>query len=438
MSYSDQILKKQKYFEKTLSHNAIYLTWLRMLDVSPLFANYVWLQLSAFDLTQLGMGLLYGILPVDFEPLAIDFTHVMPTVQETLQGIWVKFEKVIFAKLYRWMTDLKVYILESLKEEFQEEAFLGLIGKAIYGVTPYGRGLYDPVIAREFVRSTFWKLRLMRTPDISWRKDMDEVVEYVGMVEKTDEHVYNRLMMIFSAQINAFVLGLSPLGRGRLTREVDGWAVIPLITAEGKEYEVRFKTLDHLQLGLILGVTPLGYGFLLPKTSIYRLPEGKKNPVFLEAVRRKIRGITNRITLSTWAYSNYNKPEEMLDYHKSERTNQYHILQTQRAIIEDWVRMRIPPEEANPVRIRQYQNAVLQAVAWRAKMHKWGFSSWKAMSEGQFKEWWKLHWSRQGLNISVLEKLYEGMEVWLRNIREEKVSLGERVRKRRLALALAT
>ena len=438
MGYSDEILKKIKYFEKTLSKDAVYSTYLRSLDVSPIFAQYAWLQLTAFDLTELGMGLLYNILPVDFQPYAIDFTYVTPTPSETLQGIWAKFETVDFAKLYTWMTDFREYVIENFKEEFQKEVLLGIVPKAIYGVTPYGRGVYDPVVAREFLRATFWKLRLLRTPDISWLKTLDEITELIRMVGVTDEHVFNRLMMIFSAQLGAFVLGLSILGRSRLTEVKDGWGVVPTKTAKGEIHELRFKTLDHLQFGFILGVTPLGYGLLLPKQSIYKLPEGKRNPTVIKVLVNKIKGIINRLTYVTWAYSNYNKPEEMLNPHKSERTTQYHELLTQRHFVERWVANRIPPEEANPIKIRQYQNAILQAVAWRAKAHKWGYEAWRYMSEEEFKEWWLTHWKRQGLNETTLKALYEGAQIWLKRLREEKLEVGSKVKQSRLRLALST
>jgi hypothetical protein len=336
------------------------------------------------------------------------------------------------------MTNFKEYILTNIKEEYQSYLLIGTLQKAKYGITPYDLGYYDPIICREFLRSTFYKLRLLRTPDKSWFKTMDQIAEYLEMTGVTDEHMFNRLMSILSAQTQAFVLGLSILGRSKLT-ETDGeWGVVPVRTAKGEIYSLHFRTLDHLQMGFILGVTPLGYGILLPKESIYKLPDGKKNPPIIQAMVKKIKGIINRLPLTTFGYSNYNKPEEMLNYHKSEKTNQYHLLMTQRRIIEEWVKKQIPPEEANPVRIRQYQNAVLQAVAWRAKRHKWGYDSWKYMTEEQFKEWWKLHWKGQNLNETVLDKLYSGMEVWLKRIREEKVSLGEKVKKTRIQLSQLT
>ena len=190
-------------------------------------------------------------------------------------------------------------------------------------------------------------------------------------------------------------------------------------------------------MGFILGLTPLGYGLLMPDESIYALKDGNKNPSIIQVLVDKILGIVNRVTSTVWAYGNYNKVEEMRNYHKSDRTAQYDSLQTQRRMIESWVEARIPPEESNPVRIRQYQNAVLQLVCWKAKRHKWGFKAWESMSDDDFKKWWLDHWSTQGLNRQVLEKLHEGAKRWTSDIRQTKLRLGIKVKKERLRRALS-
>ncbi|RLI87296.1 MAG: hypothetical protein DRP01_02255 [Archaeoglobales archaeon] len=428
---------KAKYHHKVVSDSAICNTYLRLLDIEPLFARYVWMQLSVFDLSELGLGLLYNILPVDFEPYSIDYAFETPTVDETLQGIWAKFKKVDFSKLYAWMTDFREYIMENFEEEYQASLLAMTAEKAVYGITPYARGVYDPVIAREFLRATFHKLRLLRTPDESWKSMLQHIADYLEMIGVTDDNVFNRIMMLFSAQTQSFVLGLGVLGLSRLP-EMDGeYSKVPFMDAQDRIHDLKFRTLDHLQLGFILGVTPLGYGLLLPKNSIYKLKEGKKNPPVIEVLTNKISGIINRLTLSTWAYSNYNRPEEMLNYHKSDKADQYDLLQTQRRFIENWVHARIPPDEANPVRIRQYQNAVLQCVCWRAKRHRWGFKSWESMTEDQFKEWWLDYWTRQGLSRETLNDLYGGMSLWVERARENKLVLGRKVQQIRKRLALS-
>jgi hypothetical protein len=437
MSYTDEILKKQKYHEKTLSDDALYNMYLRCLDLSPLFASYIWLQIPPFDLTELGLGLLFHILHIDFEPFAIDFTYIMPTIDETLQGIWAKFEPVKFEILYPELADLKKFKEVNVKPEYQADLIETEPEKGRYDITPIGRGYCDPQVQREFLRATSERLRLLRTPDISYRKDLEQTITQLDMTETMDDILYNRLMGMMSAQTNAFVLGLSVLGKSRLSEVENGLAKVPFISAKGEVGTMKFSTLDHLQIGFILGLTPLGFGVLLPKNTIYVMPDGYKNPPFLDIIIKKIKGIKDRLTLTPWAYGNYNKPEEMTDYHKSERTNQYNLLQTQRRMIEDWTAKQIPPDEANAVSIRQYQSAVLQAVAWRAKRHKWGYGTWKSMTEEQFKQWWKQHWKGQGLKEQTLESLYTRMEVWLKQIREEKVSLGEKVKQTRLRLALS-
>jgi hypothetical protein len=437
MSYTDEILKKQKFHEKTLSDSALYNMYLRCLDISPLFASYIWLQIPAFDLAELGLGLLFHILHIDFEPFAIDFTYIMPTPEETLQGIWAKFEPVKFEISYPELADLKKFKEINIKPEYQEDLIETEPEKGRYDITRIGKGYCDPQVQREFLRATSERLRLLRTPDISYRKDLEQTITQLDMVETTDDILYNRLMAITFAQISAFVLGLSVLGKSRLSEVENGLAKVPFISAKGEVETMKFSTLDHLQIGFILGLTPLGFGVLLPKNTIYVMPDGYKNPPFLDIIIKKVKGIRDRLTLTPWAYGNYNKPEEMRDYHKSERTNQYNLLQTQRRILEDWTARQIPQDEANPVRIRQYQSAVLQAVAWRAKRHKWGYGTWKAMTEDQFKQWWKQHWMGQGLKEETLESLYMRMEVWLRQVQEEKVSLGEKVKQTRLRLALS-
>jgi len=230
--------------------------------------------------------------------------------------------------------------------------------------------------------------------------------------------------------------GLSILGRSRLPELEDNWSLIPFIDRQGVEHTVKFRTLDHIQVGFILGLTPLGYGALLPYESIYILPEGKKNPMIIKVIMDKLYGMKWRPTLTTWAYSNYNRPEEMINPHVSDKTAQYDLLQTQRRMIETWVYESLPPEELSLTRVRWYQNAVLQAIGWKAKRHKWGYKAWRYMTEEQFREWWLNHWEAQGLNRATLQALYEGMKIWVEPVRNAKLKLGAKVKQARKRLAL--
>lgn len=429
--------QKKKYHKKLLSDNAIYVNWIRNLDVRPLFEDDIWTIIPTFDLTQLGMALTTAILPVEFEPYTIDFEYQSPTSDEVKQGIWVKFTKVRFDELYRWMTDFREYVLENFKEEFQSSILFLMPEKAVYGETRYGMGIYDPTVQREMIRATLWKLRQRTTVDEHWLVTMEGIITLLEMLGITKEVMWNRLMMMFTAQSESFLLGFNVLGKSKLTEKDGDKAKITIIDARGNIVDIKFNTLEHLQFGFILGLTPLGMGYLLPKESVYKLVDGKKNPPILNVLDKKIRGIRSRLPLTAFAYANYNKPEEMTSEHKSDRAHQYQYLMTLRRHIESIVERAIPPEESNPMKIRQYQNAVLQLISWKAKRHRWGYGGFEAMTEEQFKEFWLDYWSKQGLNTKILNNLYRGLEKWLVDIRLMKLNIGKKVQQVRKRLALA-
>lgn len=428
--------RKRKYYEKTHTDRALETLFLRHLQIEPIFGEYAWLQISIFDLSQLGMGLLYDILPIEFEPYSVDFGYVDPSIPEMMQGIWVKFKPFAFAEFYPWMTDFVEYTVEGIKEEYQEDILFGRLGKAIYGQTYYARGYYDPPQVREFLRATYYRLRLLRTPALTWLKNLEQIREILGTGKEIDENLWNRLFALTSGQIHAFVLGLSLLGRSFLTETQGGLGVVPVVSYTGEELDLKFRTLDHLQMGFILGLTPLGFGLLLPLEGIHRLRDGKKNPVIVESLVNKIRGMINRLSLSTFAYPNYNRPEEMIDLHRSEKVGVFDQLWKLRETVERWVEGLVPPEEANALKLRMYKSAVHQLIAWRKKRHVWGFKAWEKMTEEEFRDWWLANWEAQGLKREVLLRLWVESDRWREAIRWERYRLGQSVRRERERLAL--
>ena len=141
--------QKAKYHSKTLSDSAVEVTFIRNLDVYDLHAEYVWMNIPLFDLTQLGIAVQYGLSPSEFEPFMIDFTYSLPKPEETLQGIWAKFTPVDFTKLYEWLKELPKTLEAITKPEAYTPMKPFLKNKAVYGKTYYGQGVYDPELARE-------------------------------------------------------------------------------------------------------------------------------------------------------------------------------------------------------------------------------------------------------------------------------------------------
>lgn len=431
---SDEVQEwKRKYFEKVASQDAITCTWYRLLDIESLFARYVWMQIPMFDLYQLGIGLEFSMLPYEFQPFAVDYNYSMPNMDELMQGIWANFDKIIYELEFPWSfnwDELNNFL-------FDVNLFKIPMRKAKYGKAKFFGYKYDPTLAREYMAEAFTRLRLLRKTDLSWKTATETVSEVIKISEIAVYEIVSRYFLLSSAQDNSFCLGLSLLGTGRLNSTTDGGAVIPFITYEGEIKEVKYWTLENLLYGFILGITPLGYGVLTPKTPMFKMEDGKKNPEILSFIMRKARKAIHNVTLTTWAYSNYNKPNEMTNFNKSEKVDYWSSIQYIRTQIERMVYNAVYNIVKNPVLIRQYQNAVLQAIAWKAKRHHWGYKPFRDTPEEKFKEWWVLHWKEMYLDENILNQLYGAIEPWVERWRQNKYDIGESIRtiRRRLSFS---
>jgi len=253
--------------------------------------------------------------------------------------------------------------------------------------------------------------------------------------------------MVTSAQTEAFILGYGVLGHSKLGEHGSELAKVRFIDFDKNIAEALANTLDHLQYGFILGVTPLGYGYLIPRSGAYAKKkatvsnpfggslETLTGPDAIHMVENRVRRVLRQYTYNALSFANYNKPEEQRDYRFSERADQWFALQELRYLVERIADPIIRKYEANPVKIRMYKSATLQLISAKAKRHKWGYKGFQAMTEEEFYNWWLEHWKSQGLNTQVLQEIYTRIKRWLSDWRTLKLKLGSRLKERRYSLA---
>ena len=431
----DAILQKEKYFEKVLSADGFTATFMRYLDYAPIFARELWSDIPLFDLTNLGIGLMYNLTPVELEPLSVFYLPTWPTDLELNLGIQIKFELFDFSIEFPEFLFPFDFLLSLFDLQFLFDLLNSLLLKAYFGTGKYGFSVYDPSPFREYVRGTLYKNRQMKYLDITFQSMSTILEEVTGVHEQTDYILNSRIDFLRSAQRELFVIGLSLLGKGKLCRGDGEYAVFQTLDANGNPVEVKVKFLEELMFGLWLGIIPLGFGCLMPRRTVFRFDDPKKMPKFFYYLDKKIRAFIHQYIMTPFAWRNYTMSEETLSPHRSERTMQYHSLQTMRSMVESFVEKILPPSEKDAVRLRQYQNAVLQLISYPTKRHKWGFGAYKAMTEEEFLEFWFSYWEAQGLNRDVLNNLYEGIKPCLSQLREEKLRQGMKLKTERTNLA---
>lgn len=423
---------KKKYYDKVLSPNAMWNVYLRTIDVEPLMPYYLWTNIYPFDLAQLGIGLIFSITGINFDALKLGFTWSTPTWTELSWGILIKFEPIDWTIFFPELGDFDLFLDLNFLEEFIPQT----LKKAYYGKSKYDESFYDPSHFIEMITSTIWRLRQMNPSDPLYRQTIMELAELLGIQEATLTFITDKVNMILAAQEQTFILGLGILDISILQEPEDGYVKFTFTDHAGKTHEVYIKNLSDLLYGLILDVTPLGYGILLPEEDIHRLDEETGDIRFLSFLYTKNETIRNTLPLLPFSFSNYQTFNEMANVHANQRVSQYDALNHLRNLLENWVAMNIPLEEANPMTIRQYQNAILQYFGWLTKRHTWGMDIYKQMSEEEYKNFWIKYWVAQGLRESTLNKLYDGMELWKKAILREKQNLGKLIQQTRKALSL--
>jgi hypothetical protein len=197
-----------------------------------------------------------------------------------------------------------------------------------------------------------------------------------------------------------------------------------------------------MQYGCILNETLLDYCFLMPDESIYMTPGPPVTPAVApaldECIDQKLRNFRDRIALTGPAFSNYTRGDEAMDYKRSDRLEYWGELVSDRYVIENLaeatVRQLLPG--VDPVTRRAYISAVLQLWGHRGKRHEWGFNVFKEAGLDEIKSWWLDYWTKQGLDRSVLENIFNRLSTSLEHMVDKKVELGRRIRLQRLGIPI--
>ncbi len=435
--------QKAKYHAKTISDGALYAGWLRGFDMLDLLPFYVWLEIPPLNFAGFSMSLTFDIPPIDVEPINVDFQVQLPELEELLQGILVDIQPIDLSELYEWLASVDDFVYANFPQPIADQIIGSRLRKGVYGETPYSQSYYDPVAVREFLRSTFLRLAKERRTVKQLRDDMASIAERLNLVETLPRLVFNRIMLTTMAQEQTMILGYGVLGVSRLAPRGSDLAKVTIVDYDLEAVEAKFTTLDHLQYGMILGLTPLGTGYLLPRESVYKREEKQlqqlhateAGPQMVDMVAYKARRILRTYSHTPLAFANYSRPDERLDYLRSERADQWMILQALRYHVESLVDNILAGED-NPVRIRMYKSAALQLIAARAKRHRWGYRGYQAMSEDEFRDHWLQHWSSMGLDPAKLTIIYQALQPVIDELRWWKWKQGARLRRTRYRLAL--
>jgi len=444
---TELVRQKRKYFDKTLSLNAMILGYDRVLDTEDYFSEWAWKMMLPFIWLDISGLFIFGLSPTELEPLNLDFTIELPTTEEWLQGIKLKFERIDLGELWKqfnWeyflevvppVLDFETFVKENILPQYQSDVAKMQYRKLIVGYTKYGEGYVDPPLIREFLRATFYEI-YKRRPDYTRLKEIFmEVAQKLGIAEHIAEAVYNRIIMLSEVLFENFILGYNILGISKLSKRGKSSAQFTTLTWRGEVFDVEYSKLAEPNAAFILGVTPLGFGLLIPRERFFKPTIKGLTPKIAWFIDYKGRRLIRRYRATHIGFANYQRTEEMMHYAKSERADQYHALRSFFAYIDDLIREYLANKNVDKFKANMYRRAVAMLIGHRKKRHKWGFGAYKTMTEDEFKEFWIGYWVRQGLDSNILNELYNLVKPWLAHLRGHAEELGRRLKEKRKRLA---
>lgn len=452
MAY-ELVRQKRKYYAKVLSESAIWLNYQRSVDTEPIFSEWAWSESLLFIWLDISSLFIFGLEPYELEPLDPEFRTELPSLAEFLQGIKLKLIPLDVGEAYRqfyWdiygvevppLLDYVTFVMATCWPEYAGWLLEQRKRKLIVGESVYGTSYVDPPVIRDFIRSTLYELARRRMDFNRIREVYRTIVDRGLVAEGVVEAIYNRLALHFQSLFENLVLDYNLLGYSKLCARTAKSAAVPVTTWRGQALDLRYVKFDELGMGFILDVTPLNFGILMDRRSVFKpsplSPRDRGTTVLSHFIDWKVRRMVSRYRATGVALGNYQRPDEAYDFHRSERADHYGQLRAFYHHLDRLVEEVLRGEGVDAFRMNMYKRAAAMLVGYRKKRHKWGYDAWRSMSEEEFRGWWLEYWSRQGLDINTLNRLYSVVGKWLKPLRRSLEELGRRLSRRRMQLARA-
>ena len=469
---TEVVYQKKKYWSKVLKETAIWANYQRAVDTESIFGEWAWSETMFFIWMNISSMFIFGLQPYELEPLDPEYRTELPTLEEFLQGIKIKFIPIDVGETYKefyWETfkeevppllDYVTSVITTCYPEFKDFLLPLEKRKLVIGETKYGEGYLDPPVVRDFIRSTLYELAKRRIDFERIRKLYKIIVEKKMVSRGVAEAIYNRIVHHFQTIFQSFTLDYNLLNYSKLSpsllrvgvsyygtsyvnthaNETCEGTLIPILTWREELRTTTISKFDEVNTGLVLNVTPLNFGLLMDRKIMYRplpmpKPEAKGTPMPSKLIDWKVRRMISRYRATGVGFGNYQRPEEAFDFHKSERADHYHQLRDFYRHFDMLVENMLAGRDIDAFRMNMYKRAVAMLIGHKKKRHKWGYSAYKDMTEEEFKEYWLDYWGKQGLDINILNELYNSVIKWVKPLRSKLEDLGRKLAERRKRLA---
>jgi hypothetical protein len=426
--------QKRTYHAKILTADVEWSNYLRYLQMYDIFVDWSSFLIPQFVFSATSLIAIFGVDPVEIDVLKLAFDINMPSLDDLLRGINIKIDPIpvdIALDLYG-IPDTAIDFLNDILE------VEGLAGeKCVYDKSAYGMCYVDPDAVREFINNGILAMFKKHRDPVSFRDEVAAMAKALDVSPTLVAAIFNRIMLINSFYRSGFILNVSRLNKVALASD-DG--KVPIYTYSGDVIQVEIQHLTDALLGCVLDLFPLDFCFVVPPRSALKGDLDVKSYMspLIETVHNIVRSNISRYLYTPMALANYVTGRERVDYRLSLRTELWGQLMAMRyaldAIVESYVQALIP--DADKFTINMYATAVRQLFGHLYRRRGWGMRLWGMLDDETLKTYWVEYWTRQGLDRTTLNLLFDYLIDIVRHMARRKHDIATSVKRSRLIDAL--
>ncbi len=401
---------KRKYFQKALSDDAIDQNVWRsfgIFDYATFWGDWV---LSDTLFSSL-IGLLLFDLPLaDIVPWNLGWEVELPSVEEFMRGVLIKLEPIQITVEFPELSDVYKTLESIMVPDVVPNIEETRGKKLIVGFTKYGEGYVDPPAVREFLRSTLYAFT---KKNLSWseaKQRLQAVAKALNIAPSIVEDVFNRLSIISAIKEKAATWDYAWWDVSYWSEEGSG-GLVEFTNWDLKTDKVEYEQMWDAQAGAWWDVSFWDYAYWTDDVSPYKIDPKVYESIISRMRDFLVRNFRNRILTIALALANYQRADERAYPWRSGRLETFAIPFSQRMRLESITERIVRQLDPNvtPYKLRLYKTAVIEMYGKLYNPHRWGAEMERSMSADEFKKYWLEKWSSEGLDRSILEKLYDSV-----------------------------
>ncbi|RLE96894.1 MAG: hypothetical protein DRJ96_05315 [Thermoprotei archaeon] len=399
---------KRKYFQKVLSDDAIDFNLIRtysIFDLASFWGDWV---LSDTLFSSL-IGLLLFDLPLaDIVPWNVMWEIELPSVDEFLRGVLIKLEPIQITVPYPELSDVSRTLEKIVTPEFRVNIEETRPRKLKVGITKYGEGYVDPPAVREFLRSTLYAFT---KKDISWsevKQRLQAVAKTLNIAPEIVEDLFNRLSIMTAIKERAATWDYAWWDVSYWSEEGSS-GYVEFTNWDLKSDKVEYEQLWDVQAGAWWDLSYWDWAYWTDDVSPWEVNPDTRVAYISEMRDYVVDNFRRRVTITALAAGNYQRARERRYPYRSSRLETYAMPFSQRLRLESIVERivkRLKPD-VPPFQLRLYKTAVIEMYAKLYSSHIWGAEMERSMSADEYRAFWLEKWGSEGLDRSILEKLYD-------------------------------